>query len=84
MSAQSEETPSYEVILGRVRTWPMARRLTLVQDILATLTPEDRPEPQRSSVLSRAVGLLATGDPPPSDSEIANWLDQRRQERYGL
>lgn len=62
----------------------VAQRLTLVQDVLATLTSDVAPAPPRQPTLARALGLLATDAPAPSDADIAVLLDERRQERYGV
>lgn len=73
---------NYESVVDTVRSWPVAQRLTLVQDVLATLAPDITPLP-RTPTLARALGLLATDAPAPSDEDIAILLDQRRQERFG-
>lgn len=77
----SADVAEYEQILARVRAWSAARRLSLVQDVLTTLAPAER-EPRHT--LERARGLLAGEQPAPSDEEIAQWLDERRSERYGV
>lgn len=38
---------------------------------------------RRASTLDRARGLLSTQRPPPSDEEVARWLEERRTERLG-
>ncbi len=73
--------PNYDEVLKTVETWPADQRLTLVQDILKTLTlssPQSRP---RHSTLKRALGLLETA-PPPSDEQVQQWIDERRMEKY--
>jgi hypothetical protein len=77
-------TPDYETVITMVRGWSAAERLTLVQAVLATLTPDVFPPAQRKPTLTQALGLLATEMPAPSDTDIAALLDQRRRERYGL
>lgn len=37
----------------------------------------------RQPTLDRALGLLATDRPAPSDAEVEQWLEERRQEKYG-
>lgn len=78
MSAQIAD---YETILALVRSWPATQRFTLVQDVLHTLAPTER-EPRQT--LEQARGLLATKHAPPSDQQVAEWLDERRTERYGV
>jgi hypothetical protein len=77
-----EET-GYEVILNIVRQWPPGRRFTLVQDVLNTLAPEVTLPRSRHETLEKALGLLATSQPAPSDADIKRWLDERRMEKYG-
>ena len=74
----------YERILTIVRTWSAAQRFTLVQDVLQTLAPVEASERPQQGTLEQARGLLATGRPAPTDAEIAQWLDERRTERYGV
>ena len=78
MSAQIAD---YETILSLVRSWPATQRFTLVQDVLGTLAPIER-EPRQT--LKQARGLLATERATPSDHDVAQWLDERRSERYGV
>jgi hypothetical protein len=35
------------------------------------------------NTLERARGLLAADHSPPSDGEVARWLEERRIQRYG-
>jgi hypothetical protein len=77
------ETTDYEAILKIVRDWPPARRITLMQEVLKTLAPIEAGAPPHGATLDRALGLLATTQPVPSDEDIARWLDERRMERYG-
>ena len=76
-------TADYEQILNIVRSWPATQRFTLVQEILDTLAPVDSSEHVSRQTLEQARGLLTAGRPAPSDEEIAQWLDERRAERYG-
>ena len=74
------EPISYETVLNTVRQWPPTRRLTLVQDVLKTLATEMTSTQPRCKTLHKALGLLATNRPAPSDAEIQQWLDERRME----
>ena len=58
-------TCNYEDILTVVRQWPATQQVALVQDVLNTLESA-RP---RQATLSRALGLLATDQPAPTDEE---------------
>lgn len=78
MSAQTSDD---ETILALVRSWSAAQRFALVHDVLVTLAPTERaPRP----TLQPARGLLATDHAPPTDVQVAEWLDARRSERYGV
>ncbi len=84
----SVQTTNYENILKIIHHWPPPKRLTLVQDILSTLTSElEVSEPTlpriKHNTLKDALGLLATDQPPPSDEEVQMWLDEHRLEKYG-
>jgi hypothetical protein len=76
------EAEEYEAILKIVRVWPPARRIILVQAVLQTLAPSET-MPGSHSTLERALGLLTTDRPTPSDADVAAWLEERRNERYG-
>jgi dihydroneopterin aldolase len=79
----SLETTNYETILNTVRQWPPNRRFALVQDVLNTLVSEVAPPRPRRKTLEKALGLLATDQPAPSDAEIKQWLNEHRMEKYG-
>ena len=74
------ELVNYATVLDTVREWPIENRLALVQDVLKTLQPT--PSHPRRDTLSKALGLLATSEPAPSDAHIEQWLDERRMEKY--
>jgi hypothetical protein len=77
---------NYDNVLSIVRQWTMAERYALVQDVLKTLAPEsaDPALPHvRERTLQRALGLLATQQPAPTDEEVQQWLDEHRMEKYG-
>lgn len=77
------EMNSYETVLLTVRRWAPNKRFALLQDIINTLSPEMiEPRPKRST-LERALGLLSTDRPAPSDTEVRQFLDEHRAEKYG-
>lgn len=45
--------------------------------------PETGTQPRRKHTLEKALGLLATDHPAPSDAEVEQWLEQQRTEKYG-
>jgi hypothetical protein len=78
-------TSDYQQVLERVQEWPTTSRLTLIQDIIETINREQvsilRGE---HDTLSTALGLLVSSDKkPPTDDEVARWLDEHRMEKYG-
>ncbi len=79
---RTADKPDYATVLGIVRDWPPVQRFLLVQEVLQTLAPSEPPQPAGRSTLERAQGLLATGHSPPSDDELARWLEERRIQRY--
>lgn len=76
--------PDYQQVLTLVRSWPAEQRFVLIQDLLTTLAPSVGPDRATQPTLNQARGLLKTHAAPPSDAEVAVWLDERRQARYGL
>ena len=80
---EATKTENYEDVLKTVRAWPAPARFMLVQEVLETLSAQtDAPRPRRRT-LDRALGLLATDHPAPSDAVIQEWLDEHRREKYG-
>lgn len=79
------QTPDYQHVLDRVQAWPTTSRLTLVQDIIASIHFEQSAKPSSTKdTLSTALGLLAAPDKqPPTDEDIDQWLDEHRMEKYG-
>lgn len=79
----TSEITSYKTVLDIVSNWPPAIRFSLVQDILDTLAPQAEIPRSKRNTLEKALGLLATEGPAPSDAEIQQWLDEHRMEKYG-
>lgn len=80
------ENIHYEATLNAIRQWTMAQRIALLQDVLKTLAPETTESalPRvRERTLQRALGLLATEQPAPTDEEVQQWLDEHKMEKYG-
>lgn len=75
----------YKAILAAINAWPLPYRLALMQEILRVMTPEMSPtQPSQSKHgFERARGLLASDQPPPSDEEVEQWLEEHRMEKYG-
>jgi hypothetical protein len=77
------DNANYEGVLNIVRQWPILQQMALVQDVLKTLKVRLEPARRPGNTLGRALGLLATDQPAPTDEEIEQWLDERRMEKYG-
>lgn len=80
MSELTVET--YESILRAICQWPLERRFTLVQDILNTLKSDVEISQPKQATLPRALGLLATDQPAPTDEEVQQWIAEHRWEKY--
>ena len=80
---QTVEPTSYKAIIETVRSWPPVSRFSLVQDVFKTLAPEIENSRSKRNTLEKALGLLATNQPPLSDAEVQQWLDEHRMEKYG-
>ena len=78
---QTVEPTNYKAIIETVRSWPPASRFSLVQDVLKTLAPEVESFRSKRNTLEKALGLLATNQPAPSDAEVQQWLDEHRMEK---
>lgn len=78
-----ETTINYESILKTIRSWPVSSQLTLMQDVLRSMEDEIQAKPKPKNTLEKALGLLATDSPPPTDEEVEQWLHERRMEKYG-
>ncbi len=72
----------YDTVLRLVHEWSPELRSILVRDVLKTLSSTGPGAHQRTSTLQQAWGLLATDHSPPTDTEVAQWLDERRITRY--
>lgn len=78
----SAESNNYETILNAIRQWTAAQRYALLQDVLKTLAPEAEKPRVKTPTLQKALGLLATDQPAPTDAEVEQMLDEHRREKY--
>ena len=76
------EPINYRAIIEIIRGWPPASRFSLVQDVLKTLAPGVESSRSKRPTLEKALGLLTTNQPAPSDAEVQRWLDEHRMEKY--
>jgi hypothetical protein len=79
-------TPDLSTILHSIDSWSREERLRLARAILDQLaqshngsaaSADAAPHPGSSS-FEALYGLAATDGPPPSDEQVATWLDERR------
>lgn len=61
---------------------PPSERLALVSAIIESLQNTPIAKPERSEAIHRMGGLLKTGDPAPTDQQVAEVLEERRVEKY--
>jgi hypothetical protein len=79
-------TPDLSTILRSIDSWSREERLRLARAILDQLVPPhngsaaspDAVPRLHSSSFEALYGLAATDGPPPSDEQVAAWLDERR------
>lgn len=72
-----------ETILQAIRTWPLDEQRALAREILERVGVPLVEEPLAPPDSHGLAGLIANGQTPPTDEEVAQWLDERRLERYG-
>ena len=77
------DTLTYDQVLETVHTWPPAKRISLAQDLLKSLASEIETSRPKRNTFKKALGLLTTGQPAPTDEDIRRWLEERRAEKYG-
>ena len=83
MSTQSLST--YADVIRAIASWPRERRLALLRHLVATIDDDhpDVKERRRREALDQLEGILASDAPPPTDEEVARWLQEERLKKYG-
>ena len=74
-----------EAILKAIEAWPLEDQIALAQMILQRSAAHMAPgakTPQRPS-WKQMAGIASNGQTPPSDQEVAQWLDEHRSAKYG-
>jgi hypothetical protein len=77
---------NYGHVVDAIRNWPLNMQLMLARLILSDFENAIRPRPTRKAsrdALERLRGIARTDQPPPSDEEVAQWLDEYRTSKYG-
>lgn len=80
---QTVEMMQYRTVVEQVKAWPADERLALVQDILLTLKSQFVAPDRQEGTLDKALGLLASQYPAPTDDTVKQWLHESRMEKYG-
>ena len=78
-------TSDREAILKAIDAWPLEDQIALAQMILqrsAAHTAPGAKTPQRPS-WKQMAGMASNGQMPPSDQEVAQWLDEHTSAKYG-
>ena len=80
----------HETILKTIATWPVEEQVTLARMILERAAtqpgaPAQRAEaqPPERSTWEALYGIASSEQQPPSDEQVAQWLDEHRMEKYG-
>lgn len=75
-----------DTILEVTRNWSLTDQMALAQAILQAVSErlvEKQTRPQRPSWHEMAGLAAVPGKEPPSDEQVAQWLDERRVSKYG-
>jgi len=81
------ETGEFESVLAMIRDWPEPQQISLAKTILqdrepVATGPATSGSPRRGKPVDQLIGLGAGKGPPPSDNLVADWIDERRREKY--
>jgi len=74
---------THETILATIQTWPMGRRLQLIQEIIQDIQSESESVPAPKHTADQALGLLRSYSDalPPTDDEVNQWLEEERAKK---
>jgi hypothetical protein len=74
----------HDAVLQTISHWTPTQRFALVQEVLKTLEPPAlSPTFSERHTLDKALGLLKTERPAPTDEEVGRILHESRLEKYG-
>lgn len=77
------ETRNYQSVLRTIGEWSLEWRLALIRDLAQSLQLDLTVQQRRKPTLHKALGLLATDKPAPTDAQVKQWLEEHRLEKYG-
>ena len=79
-------SPERDAILHAIERWPLEDQVALARTILErAVTSSSRilqEEPARST-WDALYGIASDGQEPPSDEQVAQWLDEHKMKKYG-
>lgn len=76
----------HDAILRAIAAWPVEEQMTLARSILERITgsqPSDSGEGAVRSTWGALYGVASSGSEPPSDEQVAQWLDEHKMDKYG-
>jgi hypothetical protein len=73
----------HEAIEQAIAAWPVEEQIALARQILERASKPAPPQPTERSTWEALYGIASTGQEPPSDEQVAQWLDERRMNKYG-
>jgi hypothetical protein len=76
------ESSNVEGLLDQLKGWPSSDRLRLARMILETLEGGTPGGPPRPRSLKDILGLLETGDTPPTDEECQALLEEELAKKH--
>ncbi|HEV7127872.1 MAG TPA: hypothetical protein VGN32_10565 [Ktedonobacterales bacterium] len=79
----ASSTLDRDAILRIIRDWSPDEQLALAQAILQQMGTPFIEEPLAPPDSRGLAGLIANGHTPPTDEEVARWLDEQCMEQYG-
>ncbi len=77
------QTDQVSAELGRISDWPAEDRLELARKILQTLESRVGEKQKRQASLRNLLGMLDSGNPPPSDEECGKVLEEELLRKHG-
>jgi hypothetical protein len=81
-----------DAILHAIQAWPLEDQVLLAHTILeharaaeSATTPGARTSqgPSERSTWDALYGIASGGKQPPSDEQVAQWLDEHKMDKYG-
>ena len=72
----------YDAVRATVLKWSAERRFALMHELGHMIAGSENAPVQRVRTLDKALGLLRTDRPAPSDEEVQSWLDEHKAEKY--